>query len=99
MGFLLMLLLIHLIVCTVVLLLGIALGYLLRWFWPGMEMGLAILVGVVVNAVSILIIWSTVSALPEPAPAEVAADDDEPPVLYAVPPFPVQRRPQRRRRQ
>ncbi len=96
---LLSLIVLYLFINVLLLAAGVGLGYLLRWLMPAVDLGAAILIGIVSTAISTYFFVRVISArVTESGGEDEPGTEDEGPILvYPMPPMPG-RRPRRRKR-
>jgi hypothetical protein len=97
----LLFLLLYLALCGALIGAGLAISYLLRWGWPGIDFGTGLLIGVVTATIAFHYFLKIFNALPE-TPAETKSEDededeDELPIIRALPPLPRRKKRGQRR--
>jgi hypothetical protein len=89
-------LILFLVILTVLLCVGSGIGFLLHWVLPSVDMGVAILIGVVTSGISIRFISGLMSRIPEEG-YEIEDEDRESGRIYLIEPPSLRRRRRRRK--
>jgi hypothetical protein len=98
-------LILFVLISSVLLSLGIGMGYLLRWIRPSLDPSIAILIGVLVSTVSLYLSFrvdAVVQRWAKETEEEEEDDDDDdakelPQFIHVIPPTPVRTKRRRRR--
>ena len=89
-------LILFLVILTVLLCVGIGIGFLLHWIMPSVDLGVAILIGVVTSGISIRFISGLMSTIPEDGD-EIEDEERVSGRIYLIEPPSLRRRRRRRK--